>query len=325
VRVIFFGSPEFAVASLNAVHQHHDLCAVVTQPDRRQGRGKRVKAPPVKERAVDLGIKTILQPEKPRTAAFRKEVTALNADIWIVVAYGHILSKRQLTIPKLGCINVHASLLPRYRGAAPIQWAVINGDSETGVSIMQMDAGMDTGPVWQVVREPICKDDTSGTMHEKLSRIGATALIETLDGLAVDDVASGSRQPTLQGQSGVSAARMLTKQDGAIDFRKNAQVLSCQIRGVDPWPGAYADLGDERIKFFSPVVIIDSYWTLKAADAVPGQILGQEDQGVVIACGDQTAISISELQRSGKKRQLANHVLAGLPDVAVSKFTLSRT
>src|SRR4051794_29349165 len=231
LRAVFFGSPAFAVPSLRAVAAETTLLAVVSQPDRPAGRGQAPAPPAVKVAATALGV-PVIQPEKLRTPEAEATLASFAADIFVVVAYGRILPQNLLDLPRLGPFNVHASLLPKLRGAAPIQWSIIRGDAETGVSIMRMEAGLDTGPVAAMRRLPITDDDTTGTLSEKLSALGAALLIETLPAILDGRVAL-----VPQVDADATVAPLLTKSDGRIAFDRPARLVSAQARGVDPWPG----------------------------------------------------------------------------------------
>src|SRR5512143_2256805 len=225
------GSPEFAVPCLRALAQHHEVALVVSQPDKPAGRGAQLTPPAVKVAALELGL-PVIQPRSARTGELERALRESGAEVAVVVAYGKILPKAVLEALPRGCINVHASLLPKYRGAAPVQWAVIDGEPETGVCIMQLDEGMDTGPVLLERRVPIDPTETSGELLARLAPIGAQALLEVL--------AQPAWQPAVQDHSRATHARMLTKADGAIDFSQPAPAVAARIRGVDPWPGAQA-------------------------------------------------------------------------------------
>ena len=298
MRIVFFGSPEFAVASLSAVADHHDLVAVVTQPDRPAGRGAKVQPPAVKVLATSLGV-PVLQPSKLRDGVVAKELASLSPDVFVVVAYGRILPPDLLAVPRLGPWNVHASILPKFRGAAPIQWAVIRGESETGVAIMRMEEGLDTGPVAALAREPILDSDTAGTLAMRLAPLGARLLVETLP-----RIAAGGISLAAQDHGAATMAPLLTKAHGQLDFRQPAAVVSAQARGVDPWPGATIFLNGEPAKVFQPMTL-DGH-------GQPGEVLGLKSPGLAIACGTG-AIAFSEIQLSGRKRMPVKALLAGHP------------
>ena len=298
MRVIFFGSPSFALPSLEAVARKHHVLAVVSQPDRPAGRGKRLHPPPVKELALRLEL-PVEQPTKLRDGALARALLALQPDVFVAVAYGRILPPDLLAVPRLGAWNVHASLLPKYRGAAPIQWAVIRGESKTGVCVMRMEEGLDTGPVAASLEEPIRDDDTAGTLTDRLASLGSKLLVETLPRIADGGV-------TLQAQDGAGAtlAPLMKKEDGYLDLGATATEVSAQARGVDPWPGATVFFGDEPVKVFGARVI--------DAQGTPGEVQGLVPQGLAVACGGG-AVAFAELQMPGRKRLPAAAVLAGHP------------
>jgi methionyl-tRNA formyltransferase len=296
VRIVFFGSPAFALPSLRAVAREHQVVAVVSQPDRPAGRGKVLQPPPVKELALQLGL-PVEQPTKLRDGAVAKALSALQPDAFVVVAYGRILPPDLLAVPRLGPWNVHASLLPKYRGAAPIQWSVIRGEQKTGVCVMRMEEGLDTGPVAACREEAIAETDTAGTLAERLSHLGADLLLQTLPRIA-------DRSVVLQTQdhNAATLAPLLKKEDGILDFSVPARLVSAQARGVDPWPGATVFLAGEPMKVFVP--------TLAPGQGAPGEVLGHGPQGLMVACG-QGAVAFAELQLAGRKRLPAAAVLAG--------------
>jgi methionyl-tRNA formyltransferase len=313
-RAIFFGSPAFAVPSLQVVSAETQLCAVVSQPDRPAGRGQAPAAPAVKLAAAALDI-PIFQPEKIRTPETLATLAAFDADIFVVVAYGRILPQAVLDLPRRGPFNVHASLLPRLRGAAPIQWAIIRGERETGVSIMRMEAGLDTGPVAAMRSLPIADDDTSGTLSVKLAELGARLLADTLPAILAGEVAL-----TPQDEAAHTLAPPLSKADGRLHFDRPARMVSAQARGVDPWPGATALLDGEVIRLFKPVVLDPAPGT---GDQRPGVVIGFHQARVgdaplgvlAVACGDPEGarVGFAELQLPGRRRLPAAAVLAGRP------------
>lgn len=303
------GSPEFAVPCLRALCEHHDVALVVSQPDKPAGRGAQLTAPAVKLAALPLGL-TVIQPRSARTAELRDALVASRAELAVVVAYGKILPKAVLDALPRGCINVHASLLPRYRGAAPVQWAVIRGETETGVSIMQLDEGMDTGPVLLERRVAIGPAETAGELLGRLAPIGATAL---LDALAA--IAAGTAHPVPQDHPRATHAPMLAKTDGAIDFAQPAAQVAARIRGVDPWPGAHAVLRGQPVKLFraqlGPArVPAELPAPAPAAPPPPGTVLAIDASGARIACHDG-AVVIAELQSPGRKRLTASQLASG--------------
>jgi methionyl-tRNA formyltransferase len=270
--------------------------AVVSQPDRPAGRGQAPAAPAVKREAEALGV-PVMQFEKVRTPETHDALAALGADLFVVVAYGRILPQALLDLPRLGPFNVHASLLPKLRGAAPIQWSIINGDRETGVSIMRMEAGLDTGPVAATRAIPIADDDTTGTLSIKLAELGAQLFTDTLPAL-VDGTA------TLRAQDDglATLAPILAKADGLLKFDRPARLVSAQARGVDPWPGAATTLGGEPLKLFAPRVLAAS-----GGSPAPGTIRDVTAEGLLVACGDadQHIVAFGEIQFPGKRRMPA--------------------
>jgi methionyl-tRNA formyltransferase len=300
MRVVFMGSPDFAASCLRAVAAVHEVVLVVSQPDKPAGRGGQLHAPAVKTAALELGL-PVIQPKSARTGELEQALRTAResgAELAIVVAYGKILPKGVLEALPRGCINVHASLLPKYRGAAPIQWAVIHGEAETGVCIMQLDEGMDTGPVLLERRTPIGPDETSGELFARLSVLGAEALLEALAGIA-----AGTLAPVAQDHAGASHAPMLTKADGAIDFTRPAAAVAARIRGVDPWPGAQATLRDQVVKLFRARAVAGQ-------GGAPGTVLAIDADGAHVATGDG-AVVIRELQAPGRKRMTAQQMAAG--------------
>jgi methionyl-tRNA formyltransferase len=299
-RVVFFGSPAFAVPFLEAVAQATNVVAVVSQPDRPAGRGKQLAAPAVKVAAAHLGF-PVLQPERVRTPEFAAELGALDADLFVVVAYGRILPQALLDLPRRGCWNVHGSLLPKLRGAAPIQWAVIRGERVTGVAVMRMEAGLDTGPVAAVRQVPIGDDDTTATLALALAAAGAPLLVETLPAIL-----DGSVRLARQDDAAATLAPPLVKEDGRLVFDVPARAVSARARGCDPWPGATALLDGEPLRVFGPRVLAGS------AGAEAGAVLGLRPEGLAVACAD-APLAFAELQLPGRKRLPAAAVLAGRP------------
>jgi methionyl-tRNA formyltransferase len=298
-RIIFFGSPAFAVPCLEAAAQVGDVVAVVTQPDRPAGRGMALRSPPVKERAQALGLE-VLQPRKVRTQDFAASLRDMEADVGVVVAYGRILPPEVLEAPRLGCVNVHASLLPRWRGAAPIHWAIVHGDDETGVCLMRMDEGMDTGPVLSCERTPIAEDETAGELSERLSRLGAGLLRRDLP-----RVLTGELSPKPQPAQGATMAPLLEKHHGRIDWMRPARAVHDHVRGMSPWPGAFAALAGTRVKVHRTRV---ARRTGRAGE--PGEVVAAAGDVLEVACGEGS-VAIDELQLSGKKRQSTRQFLAG--------------
>jgi methionyl-tRNA formyltransferase len=299
VRTIFFGSPDFAVPCLEALHDISTIAVVVSQPDRPAGRGLAMRPPAVKKRALELGLE-VWQPTKVRTTDFAEKLRALDADVAVVVAYGRIVPRAVLDAPTAGCVNVHASLLPRWRGAAPIQWSIVHGDEETGVTLMQMDEGMDTGPILATASTPIARDDDAATLSERLSKMGAELLREQLPRYVAGDLT-----PKPQEEGAATMAPLLTKDHGRIDWNKSARAVHNQIRGMNPWPGAHTVLGERRIKVHRTVAS-----TLDPEGAAPGQVIALDPEGILVACTEGT-LEIQELQESGRRRVDARSFASG--------------
>jgi len=312
LRLIFAGTPAFAATVLDAVVQAgHEVALVLCQPDRPAGRGQRLLAPPVKQRALELGL-AVGQPARLREEADRELLRAAAADLMLVVAYGLILPQAVLDLPRLGCINVHASLLPRWRGAAPIQRAIEAGDRETGITIMQMDAGLDTGPMLLRESVPITDQETGGGLHDSLASVGARLLVQTLDRLA-----AGSLVPVAQPDTGVSYARKIDRNDAVLDWRQDAQTLAHRIRAFDPVPGCSAVLASDTAGLAIKV------WRARAVvnheGAPPGTVLCAPEGVLRVACG-QGALELAELQRPGGTRQPVATFLRGRPIAAGERF-----
>jgi methionyl-tRNA formyltransferase len=287
------GTPEFAVPSLSALARTETVTLVVTNPDRPSGRGRTPLPPPVKREAERLGI-PVFQPEKVRLPESVARISAERPDLIVVAAYGHILPKSVLEIPPLGCINVHASLLPKYRGAAPINWAIVAGETETGVTIMKMDVGMDTGPILHVRRTPIAANDTAGSVYGTLSRLGSEALSEALAMLH-----EGTLAETPQDDSLATKAPMLTKEHGRIDWSRTAEEVRNLVRGMAPWPSAYTRHGGRTLKVLSAAVREDGGKDVPPVSA-PGEIVGVGRDGIFVACGKGT-LALVEVQPEGGK------------------------
>ena len=299
MRSVFFGSPDFAVPCLEVLHEISEVAAVISQPDRPAGRGLAMRPPAVKQRALELGL-DVWQPKKVRTPDFAEQLRELGADVGVVVAYGRILPRAVLEAPRTGCVNVHASLLPRWRGAAPIQWSIVNGDPETGVTLMQMDEGMDTGPVLATATTVIERDDDAASLSERLSRLGAELLREELPRYV-----AGELTPTPQDDAYSTMAPLLRKAHGRIDWTKPSREVHNQIRGMNPWPGAHTTLAGRRIKIHRA-----QFSTLDPEAAVPGQVTALDPEGILVACADGT-IELQELQESGRKRVDARAFISG--------------
>ena len=295
------GTPDFSVPTLECIIEAgHEVVGVVTQPDKAKGRGKKVVYTPVKEKALEHGL-TVYQPRRAREPEFIEQMRALNPDVMVVVAFGQILPKELLDIPKYGCVNVHASLLPKYRGAAPIQWAVIRGEKVSGVTTMQMDVGLDTGDMLLKTEVPLAEDETGGSLHDKLSVLGGDLLIETLKGLEAGTIVPEKQDDSQSGEY----ARMLDKSLGKIDFSMRAEEIERLIRGLNPWPSAYTSYNNKTMKLWKARVV-------SGGEAVPGQVLAVDKKGFTVQTGDG-ALQILELQMEGKKRMDAGAFLRGCP------------
>lgn len=295
------GTPEFAVPSLLALHESgHAVSLVVTQPDRPKGRGKKIHPPPVKSAAIRLGY-PVVQPESVKTKDFYRQVKKLAPDVFAVIAYGHIISREMLAIPAFGAVNIHASLLPKYRGPAPIQWAIINGEKETGVTAMLMNAGLDTGDILMTEKTIIRPCDTSATLHDLLARKSAELLIKTLSKIQLGDI---ERRP--QDHSQATYAPLLRKADGRIDWHKSAREIDAFVRGMTPWPGAFTFHGNRRLKLFA-VTPLDT-----AETEPPGTVLKGFPDELTIATG-KGALLIRKIQGASGKRLNIKDFLRGYP------------
>lgn len=289
------GSPDFALPTLRALAQHYELVGVVTQPDRASGRGRELKPPPVKLLAQELNI-PVIQPVRLKQPEAMEQLQDWNPDLIVVAAFGQILRKDVLDLPRFGCINVHASLLPRWRGAAPISAALLHGDEETGITIMKMDVGLDTGPILSQRSIRLTRDDTAGSVFESLSRLGADLLIETLPGFL-----SGKIQPVPQSEEGSTYAPMLKKEEGRLDFTRSAEELERRVRAFNPWPGAFMEFDGALLKIHRAHV--------EPGEAEAGQRLVHRDQPAVGAGGG--LLILDEVQPAGKKPMSGKAFLAG--------------
>jgi methionyl-tRNA formyltransferase len=299
LRILFFGTPEFALVSLDALlRSRHQVVGVVTQPDRPRGRGQRVSESPVKQRAISAGL-PVLQPERLRDTEFLEAATALQADLGVVAAYGKILTDRVLALPPRGLLNVHGSVLPRYRGAAPVHRAIINGDTETGVTIMRVVKALDAGPMFATATRPIALHETSDEVERDLAILGADLLVTTLD-----DLTAGRTHERPQDETSATYAPRLTKEDGHVDWSWPAVRLHNLIRGLHPWPHASAFLSDRR------VILHRSAVSGAAADAAPGTILEAHGDRLLVATGDG-ALDLVEVQAEGKRKMGVRDFLAG--------------
>jgi methionyl-tRNA formyltransferase len=298
MKIVFMGTPDFAVPTLDAIIKAgHEVLAVVTQPDKPKGRSGELSMSPVKEYALKEGIE-VLQPARLRKdEEFLSYFESLKADVCVVVAFGQILPKRVLDAYKYGCINVHGSLLPAYRGAAPIQWAVINGDEKSGVTIMQLDEGIDTGDI--IAKKEIVLDvkETGGSLFDKLATLGGQMIVDVLKSLE-----DGSVTRTPQGEATTEYAKMLDKNMGKIDFSQDAKKIECLIRGLNPWPSAYSYINGKTLKIWEADVTRGS--------GEPGSVIDIDKNGFTVACG-KDALYIKEVQLEGKKRMASSDFLRG--------------
>ena len=309
LRIVFMGTPAFAVPSLQALLDGPDeVAAVVCRADSPQGRGRKCCSPPVKTLAEQAGI-PVLQPDSIRTDEFFETIQAVQADLAVVIAYGKILPGRLLRLPRLGTINVHGSLLPKYRGAAPIQRALLNGERETGVTIMQMDEGIDTGDILLPARLPISDEDTSASLAEKLAQLGSATLLE-----AITRLKAGQLPPTKQDEAQATYAPMLAKEEGHLDWNKSAAELHCLIRGFDPWPSAYSFIDNRRVRFFQPQMVPG------LVGEPPGTLCRADCQGILVATG-RDYLLIKEIQPEGKKRMCVQACICGMKLPTGERFT----
>jgi len=305
VRLIFAGTPEFAATALLAiVDAGHDVMLVMTQPDRPAGRGMSLQPSPVKRLALERGI-AVFQPSTLKDAAAQERIVATGAEVMVVAAYGLILPQAVLDLPYLGCVNIHASLLPRWRGAAPIQRALLAGDSETGVCIMQMEAGLDSGPVLLREAVPIGAEDTAGSLHDRLAELAARLIVAALARLPL----AGQPQP----EEGVTYAHKIGKGDALIDWSVSAAELDRQVRAFNPVPGAQASLGGEAVKVWRAAAV--------AGNGEIGRILRVDRDSIVVACG-AGALVVAELQKAGGRRLPVRQFLVGNPLAAGDRFDL---
>lgn len=298
--IVFMGTPEFAVPCLQRlIDDGHNVKGVFTQPDKPKGRGHKMQFPPVKECAVNAGI-PVYQPTKMRDGEALSVIEMLNPELIIVVAYGKLLPKEILDFPRYGCINMHASILPRYRGAAPIQWCVINGEKESGVTAMQMDVGLDTGDMLLTKTVSIGENETAGELHDELSLLGAQVMAETIDLLL-----KGELIPEKQDDEKSNYAPMLTKDLCPINWNESALSIHNKVRGLSPWPVATAKLGEKTIKIHKTIISDKS-------NGQPGEVI-VSDKKLVVSCGESTSIEIVVLQTEGKKAMKASDFLRGNP------------
>jgi len=302
VRTIFFGTPDIAVMVLEALRDVSEVVAAVCQPDRPAGRGMKLTAPPAKACAAGYGIE-VVQPKKIRSAAFAEWVRSQRADVALVIAYGRILPPAVLQGPRRGCMNLHASILPKYRGAAPINWAIVEGETETGISLMQMDEGCDTGPVFCTQRLAIGPDETAGELYDRLGELAAKMVREDLP-----RAVSGELQAAPQDHALATRAPMLTKEDGRVDWSASAQRIHDRVRGFTPWPGAHTTLDGKLFKLLQ--TRLGEGPLLSGGDAEPGTVVAIDKERATIACG-QGFLALTRGQVAGRKALGARDLAAG--------------
>lgn len=317
MRVLFMGTPDFAVDTLQAlIESEHEVIGVVTQPDKPKGRGGKMQFTPVKEVAVEADI-PVYQPQKVREESFVKVLRELDPDVMVVVAFGQILSKEILDIPRYGCMNVHASLLPKLRGAAPIQWSVIDGDCETGVTIQQMDEGIDTGDILLVEKYTLDAKETGGSLFDKLAKLGGPMMLKVLD-----MAKKGTLRPVPQNDADHTYAKMLSKATGQIDFTKSAVEIERLIRGLNPWPSAFCFLDGKMLKIWEADVV-DAMEEAGDSDCEPGMIVKIEKASFTVKTG-KGYLKIHSVQLEGKKRMDCDAFLRGYKLECNTKLEQSR-
>ena len=314
MKIVYMGTPDFAVNPLHALAEAgYEVAGVITQPDKPKGRGKTMLPTPVKEEAMKHGF-PVYQPVKVRDPEFLQVLEKMEPDIIVVAAFGQIIPKSILELPKYGCINIHASLLPKYRGAAPIQQAVIDGEKESGVTIMRMGTGLDTGDMISRIVVPIAKDETGGTLFDKLAEAGAKLLVETLPHI-FDGTAVYEKQPE---ESPTPYAGMITKQMGLINFGKSAAELERLVRGLNPWPSAFTFWNGKTLKVWESFVVKSE--ETGAEKSEPGTVVKTDKKGIYVACGEDVLV-LSQVQLEGKKRMDADAFLRGCHIETGSRFT----
>ena len=299
MKIVYMGTPDFAVGPLKAlVEAGHEITAVVSQPDKPKGRSKELVPPPVKAYALTQDL-TVFQPEKIKTPEAVAQLKTYEADVFVVAAFGQILSKEILEMPKYGCINIHASLLPKYRGAAPIQWSIIDGEKETGVTIMQMDVGLDTGDILTTKVVPIEDEDTGESLFDKLCEAGSELLLET-----IPQIEAGTLVPQKQDESKSTYAKMLTKELGNIDFTKSAKEIWYLVRGLNSWPSAYTYYNNKTMKIWRARPVADN------SDLSAGTIVKKDKESIYVQTGEGM-LQILEIQMEGKKRMSVKDFMLG--------------
>ena len=308
MRIIFMGTPDFAVGTLEAlVNAGHEVVLAVTQPDKPQGRKQILIAPPVKQTAEKLGI-PVYQPKRVREPEALALLRSYEPELIVVAAFGQILPKELLDMPQYGCINVHASLLPKYRGAAPIQWAILNGDAVTGVTIMRMDVGLDTGDMIAKAEVAITPQDTGGSLFDRLAETGAKLCVET-----IPSIVDGTAVYTPQDEQAATKVGQISKKDGLIDFTRSAAAIECQIRGLNPWPSAYTSLAGKTLKIWS------AQESDRQTEAQPGTVVLVEKDRFGVQTGEGVLIC-TDVQLEGKKRMSAADFLRGNALTTGSRF-----
>jgi methionyl-tRNA formyltransferase len=307
MRIVFLGSGAFAIPSLQAMAgAGHEIAAVITQPDREKGRGRSLQPPPVKPAAEALGLR-VLQPPRIRTPEAQEEVRALAPELQVVVAYGQILPRSVIDLAPRGTINVHSSLLPRYRGAAPIHWAIVNGETETGVTTMMVDEGLDTGPILLSRATPIGAEETTPELEARLARLGAALLVETIDGLA-----RGTVSPVAQDHAAATHAPRLRKEDGRIEWSAPADAIARRVRGLQPWPGTVTSFAGSDLKILRAAVI--PVPLASGTAGAPGTVIAVDD-GIVVACGNDTRLRVLSVQPASR------HAMAALAFAMGARLT----
>ncbi len=302
MRIVFMGTPDFAVPSLQRlIDDGHEVVAVYTQPDKPKNRGMKLVAPPVKQCAIAHGI-PVEQPERVREQAVLDQLAAYAPELIVVAAYGKILPKALIDLPPKGCINVHSSLLPKYRGAAPIHWAILNGERETGVTIMDIAEALDAGDILSQSATPIDPDETVETLHDRLAEMGADLLSET-----VKAIEAGTVRRIPQDDSQSTYAPMLSRELSPMDWSRSAKQLHDQVRGLTPWPACSVEIGGQSFKVFASEI------TDQTTSKAPGTLVGTDQKGILMACGDGRVLRITQVQAAGKKRMSAADYLRGHP------------
>ena len=312
MKIVFMGTPDFAAGALEAlIKAGHEITAVVTQPDKPKGRSGQLQFPPVKECANKYNI-PVMQPKRIKTPEAIEELKKYEADVFVVAAFGQILSQEILDMPKYGSLNIHASLLPKYRGASPIQSVILEGEAETGITIMQMDAGIDTGDMLYTLSIGIEPKDTFETLHDKLMLLGGEAIVEALELLE-----EGALVPQKQDESQSTHVKMISKEMGNIDFKKSAAEIDRLVRGLNPWPSAFTFYKGKQMKIWDVDVLTEE------ANALPGMVTEVTKNEIKVACGQGT-VAIKELQLEGKKRMSAHDFLLGVKVVPGDAFCTTR-